>query len=216
MRAAILSLVVLLLFAAIANATVFEACVNGGNGNMRLVDAATPCHANETRVQWNQAGPQGPPGADGAAGPAGPPGPAGAPAGGPPFVYVCTPINFHNAGTTTDYLFVYNGSSSTANIAINPLSRTGVNLAGQPIPVSMGTIPPGDPAPLYPGQTGTSTTTLAAGNTLFLQWFTGEGHLDSATNIAVTMRITSDQPIVAVQNMMWSGFLIAPCTLLPK
>ena len=204
MRTAILCLLALVLFAAIANATVFEACVNGGNGNMRLVDASTPCHANETRVQWNQAGQQGPPG------------PAGASAGGPPYVYVCTPINFHNAGTTTDYLFVYNGSPSTANVAVNPLSRNGTNLAGQPIPVSSGTIPPGDPAPLYPGQAGSSTTTLAAGNTMFLTWFTGQGNLNTDNNIAVTMRITSDQPIVAVQNMMWSGFLIAPCTLLPK
>jgi len=202
MRTATLALLVLVLFAAIANATVFEACVNAGNGNMRLVDASTPCHANETRVQWNQQGLQGPPG---------PAGPAGASAGGPPYVYVCTPINFHNAGTTTDYLFVYNGSSSTANIAINPLSKDGTNLAGQAVPVSMGSSPSN-----YPGQTGTSTTTIAAGNTLFYQWSTGEGHLDTATNIAVTMRITSDQPIVAVQNMMWSGFLIAPCSLLPK
>jgi hypothetical protein len=216
MRAGILSLLVLCLFTAFANATVFEACVNGGNGTMRLVDASTLCHANETRVQWNQEGLQGPPGAQGIQGIQGPPGPAGASAGGPPFVYVCTPINFHNAGTTTDYLFVYNGSSSTANVAVNPLSKNGTNLAGQPIPVSAGTIAPGDPTPLYPGQTGSSTTTLAAGNTMFLTWFTGQGNLNTDTNIAVTMRITSDQPIVAVQNMMWSGFLIAPCTLLPK
>lgn len=202
MRIATLALLAIFLVAMTAGATTFEACVNGGNGNMRLVDSSTPCHSNETRVQWNQEGLQGPPG---------PPGPAGAPAGGPPYVYVCTPINFHNAGTTTDYLFVYNGSSSTANIAINPLSTNGTNLAGAAIPVSMG-----QPPSNYPGQTGTSTTPLASGSTLFLTWATGEGNLNTATNIAVTMRITSDQPIVAVQNMMWSGFLITPCTLLPK
>jgi len=213
MRAAVFCVLAILLFAAMANATVFEACVNGGNGNMRLVDASTPCHANETRVQWNQAGLQGPPGP---AGPPGPKGDTGGSAGGPPYVYVCTPINFHNAGTTTDYLFVYNGSSSSANVAVNPLSKNGTNLAGQPIPVSSGTIPPGDPAPLYPGQTGTSTVALAAGNTMFLTWYTGQGNLNTDTNIAVTMRITSDQPIVATQNMMWSGFLVSPCALLPK
>ena len=199
MRIATLAVLAVLMVATVATATTFEACVNGGNGNMRLVDSSTPCHANETRITWNQTGPQGPVG------------PAGASAGGPPYVYVCTPINFHNAGSTTDYLFVYNGSSSTANIAINPLSKDGVNLAGQSVPVSMGQSPA-----VYPGQTGTSTTTLAAGNTMFLQWTTGEGNLNTATNIAVTMRITSDQPIVATQNMMWSGFLIAPCALLPK
>jgi hypothetical protein len=30
---------------------VLEACINPGNGGMRLVDATTPCHNNETRVQ---------------------------------------------------------------------------------------------------------------------------------------------------------------------
>jgi hypothetical protein len=210
MRPAVLLVVALLLVAALpAQAEILEACVNNGNGIMRLVDAATLCHANETRVLWNQTGPAGP------AGPAGPPGPAGS-SGGAPFVYVCTPVNFHNAGTTTDYLFVFNGSASSANLAINFLGKDGTNLSGQPIPVSAGTIPPGDPAPLYPGQTGASTVSLAAANTMFLTWYTGQGNLNTDTNIAVTVRITSDQPIVATQNMMWSGFLIAPCALLPK
>jgi hypothetical protein len=51
---------------------VLEACINPGNGNMRLVDSSTPCHNNETRVEWNVTGPSGP------AGPAGPTGPTGA------------------------------------------------------------------------------------------------------------------------------------------
>lgn len=33
-----------------------EACVNNGNGMLRLVDAATASHANETRVQWSVTG----------------------------------------------------------------------------------------------------------------------------------------------------------------
>ena len=45
---------------------VLEACVNPGNGGMRLVDSNTPCHNNETRVQWNIMGPQGPQGPQGA------------------------------------------------------------------------------------------------------------------------------------------------------
>src|SRR5690348_12249941 len=94
---------------------VLEACINPGNGGMRLVDANTPCHNNETGVQWNVTGPQGPQGPQGPvgpqgpagpqgpqgatgpqgltgpAGPEGPQGPAGSSAGGPPYVWVCTP-----------------------------------------------------------------------------------------------------------------------------
>src|SRR5258706_7581266 len=50
-----------------------EACVNPGNGGLRLVDAAEACHSNETRVTWNITGPPGP------TGPAGPIGPTRAP-----------------------------------------------------------------------------------------------------------------------------------------
>src|SRR4029077_2316834 len=91
---------------------VLEACVNPGNGDMRLVDSSTDCHNNETRVTWNitgpigpagpagpagptgpagATGPAGPTGATGATGPAGPPGPS---SGGPPFVWTCTPGHF--------------------------------------------------------------------------------------------------------------------------
>src|SRR5262249_2242859 len=64
---------------------VLDACVNPGNGMMRLVDSSAACHANETFVEWNITGPQGP---------AGPQGPPGASAGGPPFTWVCTPGNY--------------------------------------------------------------------------------------------------------------------------
>ena len=87
---------------------VLEACVNPGNGNLRLVGPGTACHRNETRVNWNIEGPVGPVGPAGPTGPAGPQGPAGedgvdgvngvdgadgAAAGGPPYVWVCTPGN---------------------------------------------------------------------------------------------------------------------------
>src|SRR5262245_43137029 len=86
---------------------VLEACVNPGNGNMRLVAPATACHNNETRVSWNVEGPVGPAGPAGPVGPTGPQGPAGedgadgASAGGPPFVWVCTPgnLDFGNNGS---------------------------------------------------------------------------------------------------------------------
>src|SRR5258706_5360244 len=68
-------LVPIALRAASSSPGVLEACVNPGDGNMRLVDSSTQCHNNETRVSWNETGPTGPPGPTG---PAGPPGATGA------------------------------------------------------------------------------------------------------------------------------------------
>ena len=213
---------VVAVFASVAEAAVLEACVNKGNGMMRLVNAATVCHSNETRVQWDEigpagpAGPTGPTGATGATGPTGPQGPAGNSGGGPPYVYVCTPINYHNAGTTREHLFVFNGSGATANVAAHFLNKNGTNLAGAPIAVSMGTIPPGDPTPVYPGQTGATTVPIAPANTLLMSWYTAQGDLDVDTNIAITLRVTADQPVVVATNTVWSGFNVVPCTLLPQ
>jgi hypothetical protein len=189
-----------------ANAPLLQACVNKGNGMMRFVNAATDCHANETFIQWNQTGPQGP---------QGPQGVAGTSAGGPPYVLVCTALNYHNAGTTRAHLFLFNGSSSTANVAVNPLSKNGTNLAGATVAVSPGTLNPGDPTPVYPGQTGTSTVTLAAANTMILNWYTADGNIDTDNTIAVTMRITSDQPIIAATEIAFNGFNVVPCVALP-
>ncbi len=55
-------------------------CKNQVNGNVRLVSAASDCHANEAAVAFNLQGQAGPPGPSGPAGPAGAAGPAG-PAG---------------------------------------------------------------------------------------------------------------------------------------
>ena len=71
---------------ATSNSGVLSACVNPGNGNMRLVDSSSACHNNETFVEWNiegppgpigPAGPQGPQGIQGVAGPTGPTGATG-------------------------------------------------------------------------------------------------------------------------------------------
>ena len=216
-----ISLLILASPSARADAPLLDACINKGNGMMRLVSAPTDCHANEAFVQWNQTGPQGPQGIQGIQGPQGtqgiqgPPGPQGAPGtgGGPPYVFVCTAINYHNAGSTTAHLFLFNGSSSTATVAVNPLSRSGANLAGAAVPGA--TVNPGDPTPLYPGQTGSSTVTLAAANTMILNWLTASGNVDTDNTIAVTMRITSDQPIVAATEIAFSGFNVVPCVALP-
>jgi hypothetical protein len=214
---------------------VLEACVNPGNGNMRLVDSSTDCHNNETRVTWNiegptgpagptgatgatgatgpagptgatgATGPAGPTGATGATGPAGPPGPS---SGGPPYVWTCTPGHFTNGGASTGVIYVFNAGSSAATIAVNFLDRNGNNLQGVPIP--------GGGGDTYPGEAGASTVTLAAGHTRDVPYKTPDT-TDPITNVVFTIRITStDQPITAAADLVFSGFHPFPCTLAPK
>lgn len=220
-----------------ASSNVLEACVNPGNGNMRLVSSTTACHNNETRVQWNEegpigpagpagpAGPTGPTGATGATGPAGPTGatgatgatgPAGPPgpsSGGAPYVWICTPANRPNSGgSPRDDVYVFNGSAVTANIAVNILDKFGTNLAGVTIPGSA-------PSRTYPGESGASTVTLAAGHTRDVDWVmpttSGPG-FDGVTDVAFTVRVTSDQPIVVGANFQFNGDIPSQCSLLPK
>lgn len=212
MRLLVLAISLCLLVPVAADAAVLEACVNKGNGMMRLVDATTACHANETRVDWNETGPAGPPGP---AGPAGPQGPAGKSAGGPPYVVVCTPVNRDNAITNLANLYVFNASTSTANVAINYLNKDGVNLAGTTIPISSGVIPPGDPTPVWPGQTGATTVPIAASNTLIQSWYTPQG-LATDSNVAITIRVTADQPIAVAHNIQFGGFNVMHCVPLPN
>jgi hypothetical protein len=187
-----------------------SACVNPGNGNMRLVSDSSQCHANESFVTWNISGPPGPPG------PTGPTGPAGSSAGGPPFVWICTPANFPNtAGSSGQFLYVYNGGSSSATIAVNILDKTGHNLQGVAIP---GAVPPA--ITTYPGDPDGSTETLAPANTAFFQWSsptTGGPGFDGVTNVSFSVRITStDQPITVGSNFSFGAFNPNPCSLLPK
>ena len=200
---------------AASNSTVLEACVNPGNGDLRLVDATTQCHNNETRVQWNVEGPAGPPGPTGPAGPSGPAGPTGAtgpagptgatgptgPAGPPgpssggaPFVWVCTPGRFSNAGSNAPAeLYVFNGGASTANVSVNFLDKNGNNLAGHNIP--------GSPSPgTYPGEANGVTVALAVDHTRDLYWsmpaVAPNPPFDGVTDVSFSIRIVSDQPIV--------------------
>ena len=65
-----------------AQGGVIVACVNGQNGNARIVGSAGDCRQPEYAVQWNIVGPQGPQGEQGpqgAPGPQGPPGQQGPP-----------------------------------------------------------------------------------------------------------------------------------------
>src|SRR5205085_12322775 len=70
------------------------------------------------------------------------------PGGGGPYVWVCTPAYFAQAGSNTRAdLYVFNGSSETANIAVNILDRDGNTLAGVNVPCSTAAV-------TYPAQAG--------------------------------------------------------------
>jgi hypothetical protein len=188
---------------------VLDACINPGNGMMRLVDASTACHDNESRVEWNVEGPQGPAGPQG---PQGPQGPAGSSAGGPPFVWVCTPAFFPGlgslgGGTPRTDLYVFNGSSMTANVAIHILDKDGNNLAGVTIPGSSPVIP-------YPGQTGAGTVTVSPSQTLITTWTLPTDAPSGGPNVSATVTVTSDQPIAVGSNFSLGAAV--PCSLLPK
>jgi len=207
-----LGLVTVVLFLVVAKrvsaspSTVLDACVNPGNGMLRLVDASTACHANETFVEWNVTGPQGPAGPQGSQGPQGP---AGSSAGGPPFVWVCTPVFFPNNGDVDRAdLYVFNGSSMTANVAVHILDQFGNNLAGVAVP--------GAGASTYPGQTGTTTVPVSSLNTLVVTWNMPPDSPEGGSNISHTATVTSDQPIVVGVDLERAAFKERPCSLLPK
>jgi|SRR5579864_430092 len=190
-----------------AGGSTLDACVNGGNGMMRLVVSSADCHANETFVEWNITGPQGPPGPQG---PQGPQGPAGSSAGGPPFVWVCTPANVDLGGNGDKFteVDIVNGSATTANVAAHFLDINGNNIGGQPIPGTSG------PPILYPGETGTTNVPLAPQNTRPYIYALGSGIRGTTPGLLASVIVTSDQPVVV-------GFAAGPssfstCGLLPK
>ena len=151
-------------------------------------------------------------GCQGPPGPAGPAGPSGS-GGGPPYVWVCTPAHWPNMGSNSRAdLYVFNGSTSTANVAVHILNKDGVNLFGQVIP---GTAPPAT----YPGQTGAATVPVAPANTLIVTWQTPQAYttppgLDQ-TKVQTTVRVVSDQSIAVGTNFQ-GLFHPVPCSLLPK
>ncbi len=192
-----------------------EACVNPGNGGLRLIASDKACHHNETRVEWNVTGPVGPAGPPGPEGPPGPPGPPGPSAGGPPFTWICTPAHYPLSGSNTAAdLYVFNGGTSTANVSVNILNKDGVNLAGE-------TVPNSSPATVYPGQTGAATVPVAPSATMIVSWqmpqtFTSPPPAPDPAKISTTVRVVSDQPIAVGTNFQFSGFIPLPCSLLPK
>jgi hypothetical protein len=192
--------------------SVLEACVNPGNGNMRLVASSTPCHNNETRVSWNVEGPVGPAGPAGPAGPTGPQGPAGqdgADAGGPPFVWVCTPGNLDFGNNTNGEVSIFNGSGATATLSTHFLAKNGANVSG-------GVVPTSNPVATYPGETGSNTVTLASKNTLILPFLIGGGQRALDNTMMATVEVTSDQPIVVGMQRANGPLNAVPCNALPK
>ena len=188
-----------------ATSGVLDACVNGGNGMMRLVGSSADCHNNETFVEWNVTGPAGP------QGPQGPQGPPGASAGGPPFLWVCTPANWDlaNNGGNNAEIDIFNSSGNTANVAAHFLAADGTNVSGQQIP---GT----NPAFNYPGQTGNTTVTLAPHNTMILNYSTGQGTRATNNALLTTVTVTSDQPVVVGYNVPFGALMSSPCALSPR
>ncbi|HLM58013.1 MAG TPA: hypothetical protein VK422_18045, partial [Pyrinomonadaceae bacterium] len=158
-------------------------------------------------------GPAGPAGPAGPVGPAGPQGPAGTSAGGPPYVWICTPASYPNTGGNPRHdVYVFNGSSSAANVSVNILDRDGNNLLGQNIP---GT----NPAQVYPGHANGATVPVAPANTLNVNWLspaTSQPDSDGVTRVSFSVRVTSDQPIVVGHDFRWGDFVSIPCALLPK
>lgn len=211
----VLSLLLTASFALAADPAVLEACVNPGNGNLRLVDALVACRSNETRVQWNlagspgPAGPAGTDGVDGAAGADGADGADGENAGGPPYVWACLPVNYGNAERSDATLHIFNAGPSTANVAVHFLNKNGLNLAGVIVPAAS---PTPDPQPTYPGQTGSATVAVAASHTLVLPFKSPFGVAANGGNVAATIRVVSDQPITVGGHIFFSGLSVLPCS----
>ncbi len=235
-------LVVLVPIAKLATTSsgVLEACINPGNGGMRLVDSSTACHNNETRVSWNATGPVGPPGPTGATGPAGPSGPAGAngtngtngaagppgptgPAGPAGATGATGPAGPSSAGPP--YVWVCTpanydiGNNSTAEIDIFNGSGTDANvtthfLAKDGTNLAGATIP--GTSATYPGQTGNATVVVASHNTLILPYQTGQGQRSLLNTLMASVMVTSDQPIVIGSQMANGPPNAIPCSLLAK
>jgi len=220
---------------------VLSACVNPGNGNMRLVDSNSACHNNETFVQWNiegpigPAGPQGPQGIQGATGATGPAGPAGAqgsqglqgtqgiqgpqgPQGDPGA----------SSGGGPPFEWVCTpisiaNSSGNASIDLSIFNGS-ANTANVAVHVynEAGTnlagqnIPGTNPAVQYPGQTGNNTVAVAPKHTLHVPFQVAQSFQIDPAQVGTSVHVISDNPIAVGINVAWSGQFPGPCMQLPK
>jgi len=106
-------------------------------------------------------------------------------------------------------IYVFNGSSTTANVAVHLLDASGNNLAGV-------TIPGISPSTTYPGQTGSATVAVSTLNTLDVQWPMPADSPETTTNMAFTATVTSDQPVVVGVDLQDFRFKEHGCNQLPR
>jgi len=187
-------------------------CYQQNNGQLRVVESASQCNPSEMALTWQQEGPPGPQGPIGPEGPVGPQGPSGSSAAGPPYVWVCTPLSLPNVGSNQRAdILVFNGGPSAAGVTVDIFDKFGGNLAGHNVPGS-------NPPATYPASSGPHS--VAAANTLDVNFLTPQtaapGSPDGVTDVAFTVRVTSDQPVVVGANVFWAGPAQVQCSPLLK
>lgn len=111
-----------------------------------------------------------------------------------PYAWTCTPLVVFPGSQSPATVFVYNRGSRPANVAVNVLNQDGANLAGTQVPGAA-------PGTVYPGHTGTSTVVVAPDQTLLVVWETPPGNPAPRPDVAVSARITSDQPLIVGSNV---------------
>jgi hypothetical protein len=98
-----------------------------------------------------------------------------------------------------------------ADVSVNILNAAGVNLLGHTIP--------GSPGPnTYPGDADGATVSLNPANTRDVNWLMPNTTATPATDpdVAFSVRIVSNQPIVVGANFEFNGDIPSQCSLLPK
>jgi len=108
-------------------------------------------------------------------------------------------------------VYVFNGGASPANVSVNILDANGNNLQGHTIPGSPG-------SQTYPGDADGATVALTAAHTRAVTWVMPNTSATPTTDtdVATTVRIVSDQPIVVGANFQFNGSIPSQCSLLPK
>jgi urease beta subunit len=96
-----------------------------------------------------------------------------------------------------------------ANVSVNILNATGGNLLGQTITGNADT---------YPGNPDGVGVALNPGHTRNVTWVMADTTSTPETdpNVAFTVRVTSDQPIVVGAHFHFNGDIPSQCSLLPK
>ena len=133
-------------------------------------------------------------------GPQGPPGPPGPPGGssGPPYTWICAPAYLPMAGSNSRAdIYVHNMSATSANVSVNILNKDGNNLVGQNIP---GT----SPAITYPGEANGVTVAVASNQTRIVNWQMPTNGATPGTDVSVTVRVVSDQPVVVASHFQFN------------